>query len=48
MLIDIANALQASTGIQLNKPLLPKEVLDIEDHFWISPQALLEKSPSNQ
>jgi len=34
--------------IQLNNPLLPKEMLDIEEHFWISPQALLEKSPSNQ
>jgi hypothetical protein len=27
--------------IELNNPLLPKEMLDMDDHFWISPKSLL-------
>jgi hypothetical protein len=30
--------------IELNNPLLPQEMLAIEDHFWISPKTLLETS----
>jgi hypothetical protein len=26
--------------IQLNNPFLPEEILDIDDHFWISPKAI--------
>jgi hypothetical protein len=34
--------------IQLKNPLLPEEMLDIDDHFWISPKALLKKKPLRQ
>jgi hypothetical protein len=32
--------------IELNNSLLPKEMLDIEEHFWISPKTLLDTIPS--
>ena len=31
--------------IQFNNPLLPEQMLDIEEHFWISPKDLLNKQP---
>ena len=32
--------------IQLKNSLLPKEMLDIDEHFWISPKTLLDTIPS--
>jgi hypothetical protein len=34
--------LQNRRIIELYNPLLPKEMLDINEHFWISPKALLQ------
>lgn len=40
--------LQNRSIIELNNPLLPVEMLNIDAHFWISPNALFEKTPPNQ
>jgi hypothetical protein len=36
--------LSKRTIIQLNNPLIPTQMLEIDEHFWISPQALVNKS----